>query len=143
MLSPQHIFFEYLRKNKMVATEQRRIVLEVFLEASEHCSSEDLYQEISKRDSTISSATVYRTVKLLVDSGIAEQMSFGDGVVRYESRFNRQHHDHLVCIKCGKKVDVVDKRIEKLQHYLAEKYGFTLNSHKMILYGICPDCRDK
>lgn len=141
MLSPQNIFLDYLLKNKMAVTEQRRIVLEVFLETDGHYSCEELYLRISKRDSTISPATVYRTVKLLADSGIAEQMDFGDGVVRFEGRFNRNHHDHLVCVHCGKKVDVLEERIEELQQALAQKKSFVLTRHKMILYGVCPDCR--
>ncbi len=143
MFSPQHIFLDYLLKNKMAATEQRRVVLEVFLDADEHWSCEQLYLEVIKKDSTISSATVYRTVKLLVESGVAEQLCFGDGVLRFEPRFNRPHHDHFVCINCKKKIDVVDERIEKLQQCLAEKHGFLLTRHKMILYGVCSDCRKK
>lgn len=126
----------------MAATEQRRVVLEVFLNSLEdHYSSEELYMAVSKRDPGISQATVYRTVKLLAESGIAEPLDFGDGVTRYECRHNRNHHDHLICSICGKQLEVLDERIEELQEKLAKRNGFTLNRHKMILYGICPDCR--
>lgn len=126
----------------MAATEQRRIVLEVFLNSQEdHYSSEELYMAVSKRDPGISQATVYRTVKLLAESGIAEPLDFGDGVTRYECRYNRTHHDHLICSNCGQQIEVLDERIEDLQEKLAERNGFILNRHKMILYGICPDCR--
>ncbi len=141
MLSPQHIFLDYLTRNKMAATEQRRVVLEVFLGADGHHSCEELYLKVSQRDSTISPATVYRTLKLLSDSGIADTLDFGDGVTRFESKHNKHHHDHLVCTKCGERIEVVENRIEELQETLAAKHGFNLKRHKMILYGICSDCR--
>ena len=143
MLSPQHLFLEYLSRNKMAATEQRRIILEVFLEMVGHYSSEDLYMKVRERDPTISSATVYRTIKLLVESKIAEPIDFGDGVVRFECCGRKQHHDHLICSQCGKKVDVVDREIEKLQRAMGAKHGFSLKRHKMILFGICHDCRNR
>lgn len=98
--------------------------------------------QVCKQDPTISPATVYRTVKLLAESGIAESLDFGDGVTRFECRYNKQHHDHLVCVRCNMKIEVVEERIEDLQESLAQKHGFTLNRHKMILYGICARCRD-
>lgn len=141
MSNPQTTFLEYLSKNNMAATEQRRIVLEVFLGTEGHHSCEELYVHVSKRDSSISPATVYRTIKLLADSGIAEPLDFGDGVTRFECRHNKHHHDHLVCIRCNRRIEVIEDRIEELQDKLARKHGFTVNRHKMVLYGICPHCR--
>ncbi|NDV26091.1 Fur family transcriptional regulator [Desulfovibrio sp. JC010] len=141
MSSPQTTFLEYLNKNNMAATEQRRVVLEVFLGTEGHHSCEELYAHVSKRDPSISPATVYRTIKLLAESGIAEALDFGDGVTRFECRHNRHHHDHLVCIRCNRRIEVMEDRIEDLQEKLARKHGFTVNRHKMVLYGICPDCR--
>lgn len=141
MSSPQTQFLEYLSKNKMSATEQRRIVLEVFLGTQGHHSCEELYEHVSKRDPSISPATVYRTIKLLAESGIADSLDFGDGVTRFECCNEKEHHDHLVCIRCDRKIEVVEERIEELQEKLADKHDFVVNRHKMILYGICADCR--
>ena len=141
MSSPQTQFLEYLTKNKMAATEQRRIVLEVFLGTQGHHSCEELYTHVSKRDSSISPATVYRTIKLIAESGIAESLDFGDGITRFECRHDREHHDHLVCIRCNRRIEVMEDRIEELQEKLASKHEFEVHRHKMILYGICPDCR--
>ncbi|MBI9112769.1 Fur family transcriptional regulator [Maridesulfovibrio ferrireducens] len=142
MTSPQHIFLKYLSKKGMAATEQRRVVLEIFLKSKGHFSYKELYIQVREADSSISSVTVYRTVKLLAKCGIAGSIDFGDGITRYECRYNRPHHDHLVCTKCGKKIGVVDDSIENLQELLAEKHGFSIKRHKMILFGICSDCRD-
>ena len=143
-MSPQKTFLDYLSRNNMAATEQRRVVLEVFLNSSEdHYSSEELYMAVSRRDPGISQATVYRTVKLLADSGIAEPLDFGDGVTRYECKHDRHHHDHLICSNCGRQIEVLDEKIEELQEKLAARNGFTLARHKMILYGICKKCREQ
>lgn len=143
MSSPQIQFLEYLNKNKMAATEQRRIVLEVFLGTQGHHSCEELYEHVSKRDPSISPATVYRTIKLIAESGIAEALDFGDGITRFECRHDRGHHDHLVCIRCKRRIEVIEYRIEALQEKLASKHEFEVHRHKMVLYGVCPECRNQ
>ncbi|CAK7018563.1 MAG: Ferric uptake regulation protein [Desulfovibrio sp.] len=136
-------FSEYITANGLKFTPQRRLIVDVFLKQDGHLSTEELYDKVRKEDSTIGQATVYRTLKLFCESGLAKEVYFGDGMARYEKTFDSPHHDHLICIACGKQVEFVDQSIEKLQEDLAERNGFLLTSHHMYLYGVCPSCRKK
>ncbi|EFI33276.1 ferric uptake regulator, Fur family [Desulfonatronospira thiodismutans ASO3-1] len=136
-------FFQYLAKQKLRFTSQRAIIFDVFWNTQGHISPEELYRKTREQDRSIGQATVYRTLKLLSDAGIAREVDFGDGVARYEPYYGQSHHDHLICKECGKNVEVVDHRIEKLQEELASQHGFTLNEHSMYLYGYCAECSGK
>lgn len=130
----------YLGEHNLKHTRQRDIILETFLESKGHVSSEDLYQTIRSANPRIGYTTVYRTMKLLVEAGLAEERNFDDGVTRYE--IEHDHHDHLVCTRCGKIVEFESDLIEKTQSDIAEKNGFLVLRHRHELYGLCPDCRD-
>jgi Fur family ferric uptake transcriptional regulator len=140
-MSEQKVFQEFLAEKNLRMTYQRKTILDVFLKTKTHVSPEDLYNLVKKRDSSIGQATVYRTLKLLSEAGLASEVDFGDGVMRYEHKYGQRHHDHLVCEVCGKKVEVFDPLIEELQEKLAKKHGFILTNHKMYLYGICNKCK--
>lgn len=133
-------FFNYLAQKKLKFTAQRALIFDVFWTAGNHVSPEELYGRVKEKDSSVGQATVYRTLKLLSESGIAREVDFGDGVARYEPYFGRSHHDHLICTECGKSVEVVDERIEKIQEELAAAHGFTLSGHSMYLFGKCGEC---
>lgn len=124
-------------------TLQRELILQIFLRREGHISAEQLYDLVKKRDPSIGQATVYRALKLLIEAGLAREIDFGDGVIRYEHKYNHPHHDHLICRGCGKTLEVVDSVIEKLQKRVAESYGFELTDHEMYLYGYCENCRQK
>ena len=143
MKDPTSVFFDYLTRNGLKLTPQRRLILEVFLKQDGHPTPEDLYDLVKRADPSIGQATVYRTLKLLCQSGLAKEVHFGDGLTRYERKYGLKHHDHLICERCGKNLEVVDERIERLQQDLAAKHGYALTGHRMYLYGLCPDCRDK
>ena len=143
MKAPQDVFAEYLANENLKMTPQRRIILDTLLKRNDHLSSEELYALVKKRDASIGQATVYRTLKLLSDSGLIEPLDFADGVTRYEPSYGKDHHDHLICERCGKNIEIVDEIIEHRQEQLAEKHGFTLQRHKMYLYGVCSGCRKK
>ena len=115
-------------------TDQRRIIAQVMSESSDHPDVDELYNRVSKIDSKISIATVYRTVKLFEESGIVEKHDFKGGKARYEKSPD-EHHDHLIDINSGEIVEFVDKDIEKLQHEVAKKLGYKLVDHKLELYG--------
>ena len=89
----------------------------------------------------MSVATIYRTMKLLSESGLAHARNFGDGQTRYEPAFGREHHDHLICTRCGAIIEFENDRIEQLQDVVAKKHGFRVTSHKMELYGLCKGCQ--
>ena len=116
-------------------TDQRRIIAKVMSEASDHPAVDEHYERVSKIDSKISIATVYRTVKLFEESGILAKHEFKGGKARYEE-LNEGHYDHLIDVKSGEIIEFVDEEIEKLQKKVAEKYGYTLVDHKLELYGI-------
>ena len=122
-------------------TEQRKIIVKVISESkqeygeSDHPDVDELYNRVSKIDSRISIATVYRTVKLLEEAGILAKHDFKGGKARYEAMIE-SHHDHLIDIKTGEIIEFVDEEIEKLQIKVAEKYGYSLVDHKLELYGV-------
>lgn len=91
----------------------------------------------------LGAATTYRTLKLLVDSGLADSFTPSGGGSLYEQKYGRAHHDHLICVRCEKKIEIYDVDIELQQIELATKHGFDLTRHRMILYGVCPDCQKK
>ena len=116
-------------------TEQRKIIAKVMSEATDHPDVDELYKRVSKIDSKISIATVYRTVKLFEEAGILAKHDFKGGKARYEE-ISESHHDHLIDVKTGEIIEFVDNEIEKLQKKVAEKYGYELVDHKLELYGV-------
>ena len=116
-------------------TEQRKIIAKVMSEATDHPDVDELYRRVSKIDTKISIATVYRTVKLFEESGIVAKHDFKGGKARYEE-LSESHHDHLIDVKTGEIIEFVDDEIEKLQKKVAEKYGYELVDHKLELYGV-------
>ena len=116
-------------------TDQRRIIAKIMSDSQDHPDVDELYKRVSKIDSKISIATVYRTVKLFEEAGIVAKHDFKGGKARYEE-LNEGHHDHLIDIKTGEIIEFVDEEIEKLQQKVADKYGYKLVDHKLELYGV-------
>ena len=116
-------------------TDQRRVIAKVMSQSQDHPDVDELYNRVSKIDSKISIATVYRTVKLFEEAGILAKHDFKGGKARYEE-LNESHHDHLIDLKTGEIIEFVDEEIEKLQEKVAEKYGYKLVDHKLELYGV-------
>ena len=143
MKDAKKLFRDYIAAHGLKLTPQRRLIAEIFLKQDGHLSTEELYDRVRREDPSIGQATVYRTLKLFCDAGLAKEVHFGDGLARYEQMFDNPHHDHLICVACGKQVEAVDENIEKLQEKLAERNGFLLTSHHMYLYGVCQSCRTK
>lgn len=137
------IFEDYLRSKGLKLTNQRRIILDVFLKTGKHLSVEDLYQLVKKKDSTVGQTTVFRTLKLLCETGIAGEVDFGERRMRYELKYGHEHHDHLVCLKCGQYIEAMDPKIEKLQEKLCERFGFVPQKHRMEIFGVCKACQRK
>ena len=116
-------------------TDQRKIIARVMSQSNDHPYVDELYNRVSKIDSKISIATVYRTVKLFEEFGILAKHEFKGGKARYEE-LNESHHDHLIDVKSGEIIEFVDEEIEKLQKKVADKYGYELVDHKLELYGV-------
>lgn len=133
-------FSDFLEKKDLKLTSQRRTILHVALEAKGHFSAEELLKYSKKKDATISKATVYRTLALLKESGILEEQDFGAGKRSYERAQGRKHHDHLVCIRCGKIIEFENDTIEKLQDSEAQRHSFRIVYHSLKLFGFCKNC---
>ncbi len=127
-------------KKKLRSTAQRRLIVESFLEGRAHVTIEDLLEVVRVRDRGIGYATVYRTLKLLAECGVASERKFGDGLSRYELADDDDHHDHLICTSCSGITEFEEPRIEKLQDVVAARHGFRVTTHKLELYGTCRTC---
>jgi Fur family ferric uptake transcriptional regulator len=137
----KQIFQEYITRQGLKSTRQRDIILDAFLSSDRHMSIEELYLKLRAKHPNIGYATVYRTLKLFAESGIAREMQFGDGQTRYEHVTEGEHHDHLVCTGCGTIIEFENETIEKLQGEVADSHGFLIQTHKLELYGLCVKCR--
>jgi Fur family ferric uptake transcriptional regulator len=133
----------YLNGQGLKATRQRDEILKIFIKAGRHVSADELYQLVKKFVPGIGYATVYRTLRLLSDAGLAHEQRFEDGFTRYEYNASDSHHDHLICTKCGTIIEFENEQIEQLQRDVALKNRFIVQSHKLELYGLCTECQDK
>ncbi|MBA3685876.1 MAG: transcriptional repressor [Planctomycetes bacterium] len=124
-------------------TNQRQIIVDAFITSDDHLTVEELHRRVREIDRTVSAATVYRTVNMLVDIGVAHKGNFGSGSASFECALNKDHHDHLVCLTCGSIREFHHDRIESLQEEIAQSNGFALHHHRMELYGVCAACQKK
>ena len=126
---------ERCKRKDVKLTDQRKLIAQIMSDAHDHPNVDELYKRVSKIDSKISIATVYRTVKLFEEAGILTRHDFKGGKARYEE-LPDGHHDHLIDVQSGEIVEFVNEEIEKLQETVAEKLGYQLLDHKLELYGI-------
>ena len=143
MKSAKTVLRQYLKNKGMLHSKQREQILDVFLKTERHLTIDDLYGLIRKKNPRIGLATVYRAMSIICDAGLAREVDFGDGTRRFEHKYQHQHHHHLVCLECGRAIEVVSPEIEKLQQRLAKKHGFTLVKDTMKIFGICRQCQRK
>jgi Fur family ferric uptake transcriptional regulator len=134
-------FKDALRERALKSTSQRDDIARVFFANNRHISVEELYREVKQVNPRVGYATVYRTVRLLRECGLAAERHFHDGEARFENVEDEHHHDHLICERCGRIVEFANDAIERLQEHVAQKLGFVITRHKMELYGVCAECR--
>ncbi len=125
------------------ATRQREEILNIFLNSSGHKNLAQIYSQVAKTNPKIGYTTVYRTMRLLTRLGLATQRKFGDGETRYEPALEGRHHDHLICLDCGKIIEFEDQTLEALQNRIAQHHRFKISHHRMELYGRCEECNRK
>ncbi|HLB25377.1 MAG TPA: transcriptional repressor [Nitrospirota bacterium] len=130
----------YLAEKGLKSTRQRDAVAEIFFSTQGHISAEELYLKVSKSHPGIGLTTVYRTLRLLTEAGLAKERRFGEPQGVFEKEDTERHHDHLICTRCGRIIEFKEPSIEKMQEDVARKYGFIVEDHKMELYGLCRDC---
>ena len=136
-------FEQALRERNLKTTAQRDDIARAFFGAEGHLSIEELYTAVRKTNPRVGYATVYRTLKLLKECGLAAERHFDDGQARYEAvEDEEEHHDHIICERCGKIVEFNSAELERLQERIARFLGFVVSRHRMELYGICAECRE-
>lgn len=136
------VFRQWIKEQGLKATAQREDIAQVFFSTRRHLSVEELYGEVRRVNPRVGYATVYRTLKLLKECGLAAERHFADGQARFENLEPEHHHDHIICERCGRIVEFVQPQIEQLQEKVAQRFGFVATMHKMEIYGICQECRE-
>lgn len=133
-------FRGYLREHNLPVTEQRLAIADVLLGSERHLSIEEIARELQHRGAAAGTATIYRTVELLLRSGLAVERDFGEGFKRYESARDIPHHEHLLCTVCGRVEEFRDERLERITTLVAEEHDFSRLSHRLVIYGVCSAC---
>lgn len=135
------IFERYLKTKDLNLTRERKLILGEVFSNDGHLEADEIYFRLRKGNKDVSRATVYRTLGLLVDSGLVRKVYLGEDHIHYEHTFGHSHHDHLVCLKCGKVIEFSDKKIEKLQSLVCQGNGFRELSHTVQIFGYCKGCQ--
>jgi Fur family ferric uptake transcriptional regulator len=135
------LFREYLEERQLPLTPQRLAVAEVLFRAADHLSAGDVARRVAARGVAVGTATVYRTLDLLVKSGLIREHDFGEGFRRYEPAAAGQVHEHCICTACGRVTEFSNDRLERMIGLLAEEVAFRPHHHRLDVYGLCRDCQ--
>lgn len=136
----KEIFLDHIQKAGLRRTAQRDLIMDTFLRTEEHLTSEDLYRLVQNEDPTVGHTTVYRTLKLLTEAGLAREVRFGDNKTYYEHHYNHEHHDHMICTECGGVIEFFSPEIEAKQDEMAGRFGFRPTHHSLRIWGVCAQC---
>ncbi|MCB9877115.1 MAG: transcriptional repressor [Planctomycetes bacterium] len=137
----QSIVAQQLRRNGFRWTNQRALIVRAAMSSHEHYTAEELLELCRREDPKVSRATVYRTLAVLEREGFVEGLDAGDGGRRFEHVLGHEHHDHMVCLACGKILEFRDDELERRQELAAKRLGFAIERHSLRLYGKCKDCQ--
>ncbi|MBE0447331.1 MAG: transcriptional repressor [Actinobacteria bacterium] len=136
-------FKSYIEEKGLLFTPERQSVAEEVFSSHDHLDAEKVLKSLRVRGSKVSRATVYRTLDLLVESGLVEKIDLGEDRAAYEHIAGHPHHDHLVCLRCGKVQEFEEPLIEQLQEWACEKASFKATGHSLNIYGYCENCTAK
>lgn len=136
-------FKDIISGEGLKSTKQREEIINIFLNSQGHRNLSQIYSQVLKINPRIGYATVYRTLKLLTRLGLAAQRKFAGKETCYEPILEGSHHDHLICLNCGRIIEFEDKAIESLQNRIARHHNFKIYHHRMELYGQCANCGTK
>ncbi len=137
-----NLFRRYLREQGLPVTQQREAIAEIVFSSSEHLSVEEIEERLRDRDERIGKATIYRTLEILVKSGLVAEHDFGEGFKRYEHLFGQGPvRGHLVCTECGRVTEVEDPELERVQDAVADAHGFRPVKYRIQTYGLCAECQ--
>jgi Fur family transcriptional regulator, ferric uptake regulator len=140
METPSDTFITHLRSKGLIFTQERRRILEAVFSLRKHFDFDDLYDMMKEHAARVSRATIYRTLPLLIESGLIREAFRGLAGAQYEHVYGHAHHDHMLCIRCGRYVEFNDERIEKAQEEVCNKFGFFPVDHKLGIRGYCRKC---
>jgi Fur family ferric uptake transcriptional regulator len=135
------ILHTHLKRVGLKQTGQRDTILRTFLETRDHLSTDELHRLVQKKDIRIGYTTVYRTLKLLAECGLASEVAFHDGIARYEHQYNRRSHHHMVCTECGSSVEFFSQEVSMLEQEIGRTHNYLTTRHTFQIYGLCQDCR--
>ncbi|MBI4667350.1 MAG: transcriptional repressor [Nitrospinae bacterium] len=137
-------YHDFLTRNGLKSTIQRDLIVEEFTRSTGHISADELHLKLRAGHPSIGLATVYRTLKILSAAGLAKERRFNDGLIRYEfAGPDGGHHDHMVCLTCGRVEEFENEDIEELQRKVAGQHGFKMTDHRLEIYGHCAQCASR
>ncbi len=132
------IFEDFLRTQRLKHSKPRRDIVDVFLASEGHLTAHELYQQVKEHNPSIGFATVYRTLRLLEECGLARTMDYGDGTLRYEP--NRFQHHHIICTDCNRTIEFLSPELEALLRNVQQDHHFTPQRHAVRILSMCADC---
>ena len=138
----RQVLSAYLTRNRLKRSAQREAILDEFVRAGHHVSVEDLLNIVRRRHPDVGRTTIYRTLKLFREAGLASELVFGNEA-RFEPVWKRDHHDHFVCVSCGEIFEFQSPEIERLQDEIASRLGFVIEGHRHHIFGRCSKCAHK
>ena len=136
------IFRDSLREHQLPVTQQREAIAQVLFESTRHLSAEDIERKLRDRGDHVGKATIYRTLNLLVEVGLATEHDFDEGFKRYEAKVGPARHDHLICTSCGDVTEFHEPELDELQAEITSGMGFRPMSRRLKIYGVCADCQE-
>ena len=140
MVTAENKFTDFLKNKGRKFTPQRQEILKAIFSFHKHFDVDGLFEILRKKGENISRATIYRAIPLLIKSGLIKEALRGEAKITYEHIFGHEHHDHLVCVGCGKIIEFKNDKIEKLQKAVCRKYNFHSLEHRLGIKGYCKKC---
>lgn len=134
-------FRRYLRDHHQPVTRQRDYVAHTVFLSDEHLSVEEIRRKLKERGEQVGTATVYRTLELLLESGLVRAHDFGEGFRRYEAMPSQARHEHLICTRCGRVIEFTNELLERMLPVIADEHAFHHQRHRVEIYGVCRECR--
>lgn len=135
------IFRDYVRKKRLRNTPERELIIEEIFSKQDHFDIDELYLRLREKNQKISKASIYRTIPLLIESGLIQEVFFEDRHLHYEHIHGREHHCHLHCLNCRKIIEFQDRHLKIIEKGLSWKFKFDITSHKLEVYGYCEKCK--
>ena len=136
-------FRAYIKEKGLRNTPERETIIEEIFAIHDHFDVDELFLRLRNKKKLISKASLYRTIPLLIESGLIKEVYFEDGHLHYEHIYGLKHHCHLRCISCGRIIEFANDKVAKIQHGIGKQYGFVITAHRFELQGYCPQCAQK